>query len=88
MLFCPHIQDVNFVIATSLFKQEVIDLVKHEGLSVDSQPGRCIGYRQTLEYLREVWKFPPESGEGNDPLAQVCVLPPQLSAQWYMVCFR
>lgn len=61
------------MIGASQLAQEVAELVKREGLSVDSQPGRCIGYRQTLEYLRDVWKFPLEGGEGNAPIPQVCV---------------
>ena len=67
-----HLKGMSLIIGTLLFTQEVVDLLKHGGLSADSQPGRCIGYRQTLEYLRDVWKFPQGRGEGHPhPLQQV-----------------
>ena len=40
--------------------QEVVALVKEGRLVLDSQAGRCIGYRQVLEYLQDVWGFPQE----------------------------
>jgi tRNA dimethylallyltransferase len=45
------------IIQNGLF-EEVVDLVENRGLVAESQAGRCIGYRQTLEYLKEVWDFP------------------------------
>ncbi len=42
--------------------QEVIGLVKAGRLELDSQAGRCVGYRQVLEYLQAVWGFPPNEG--------------------------
>lgn len=47
------------------FMQEVISLVKKDGLKSDSQAGRSVGYRQVLEYLQSVWGFPSEEGESK-----------------------
>ena len=41
--------------------QEVIGLVKAGKLKPDSQAGRCVGYRQALEFLQTAWGFPRSS---------------------------
>lgn len=56
------------IIEQGLFK-EVISLVSKEGLIMESQAGRSVGYRQALEYLRAVWGFPPNAG-GTEAVPQ------------------
>ena len=37
-----------------------MSLVRRHGLVANSQAGKCLGYRQALEYLQKVWGFPSE----------------------------
>lgn len=59
--------------------QEVITLVREEGLLPDSQAGRSIGYRQALEYLSSVWGFPGDKATRGTYTAKVYTAPPSLS---------
>ena len=36
----------------------------NHGLVAESQAGRCIGYRQALNYLSEAWDFPEALKQG------------------------
>ena len=58
-----------YLLHTSSLVQEVISLVSKEGLVMESQAGRSVGYRQALEYLRAVWGFPPNAG-GTEAVPQ------------------
>ena len=53
--------------------QEVISLVLEEGLVLDSQAGRSVGYRQALEYLSSVWGVPGGEVESGAYTAKVSV---------------
>ena len=59
--------------------QEVITLVREEGLLPDSQAGRSIGYRQALEYLSSVWGFPGDKATRGTYTAKVYTGPSSLS---------
>ena len=53
--------------------QEVISLVGEEGLVLDSQAGRSVGYRQALEFLSSVWGSPGGDGGAYTCTAKVRV---------------
>ncbi len=56
------------VLVLLLHTQEVIGLVREGGLVAESQAGRSVGYRQALEFLASVWRYP-----GNGPPYQLQV---------------